>query len=258
MLRRVGGLGLGAIAVWVAFVALIPGILPAAARDADVPEVHSSQAGADPAAARHGQLAEGPGDASRAPDGTSPEAVAKARSVLPDASAPLSIAPGDGWDQEVRRNARIQAKLRNETGDRVFFSAGSAKLGSRARIALGAQAAWLNRWHEFEIAVEGHADDPGNEADNLALAARRAEAVRHRLIEEGVAPSRLAIVAQGRGRPIAPCAASACSAQNRRAVTFVFAVGTRERLLRRSGPVAEAVNPQPALPVSQDAVLPAR
>jgi outer membrane protein OmpA-like peptidoglycan-associated protein len=259
MLRRVGGLGGGAIAVWVAFAALSHGILPAVARDAGAPDMQSLQPSSDRTGGRPIHVAEGPDDA--AVSATRPQRESKVRAVLPDPPMPTSIAPGDGWDQEVLRNSRIQAKLRNETGDRVFFSAGSAKLGSRARSALSAQAAWLNRWHEFEIAVEGHADDPGSDADNLALATRRAEAVRRRLVEEGVAPARLAIVAQGRGRRVAPCAASACTAQNRRTVTFVFATGTRARLMRRSGPVAEVVDPQPlrpAQPVSQDAGAPAR
>ena len=94
--------------------------------------------------------------------------------------SPPASAPGRGlvWEQELRRNAPIQAKLRGEAGDRIFFSSGSAELGTRARMALAAQAQWLIRWHEFEAAVEGHADEPGTEEENVALsrAARRGRA----------------------------------------------------------------------------------
>ncbi len=154
--------------------------------------------------------------------------VKAAPAAPPEAS--LTVGASSAWEQELRRNASIQARLRNEAGDRVFFSAGSAELGSRARAALSAQAQWLIRWHEFEAAIEGHADDPGSEDDNLKLSAERAEAVRRRLVEEGVDASRLAIVAQGRMQRIATCTTGDCSAQNRRAVTLVFASGTRERL----------------------------
>src|SRR6185295_4294412 len=107
-------------------------------------------------------------------------------------------ARGPAWDQELRRNASIQSKLRTEAGDRVFFGPGSAELGSRARTALAAQAQWLMRWHEFEAAIEGHADEPGTEQENVVLSEQRAEAVRQRLIDEGVEPNRLAVVPLGR------------------------------------------------------------
>jgi len=142
------------------------------------------------------------------------------------AAAPRSPA----WDEELRRNASIQSRLRLEVGDRVFFSAGSADLGGRARMALSAQAQWLLRWRQFEAAIEGHADEPGSDRENVILSQRRAEAVRQRLIEEGVDAHRLAVVPVGRTHRLATCTDSDCRAQNRRAVTLVFASGTRERL----------------------------
>ncbi len=150
--------------------------------------------------------------------------------MAPAAQDIPGIRLGPAWEQELRRNASIQGKLRMEAGDRVFFAAGSAELGSRARDALTAQAQWLKRWHEFEAAIEGHADEPGTDADNLKLSEQRAEAVRRRLVEEGVEASRLAVVAWGRTQRIATCPEPDCGSQNRRAVTLVFASGTSERL----------------------------
>lgn len=166
---------------------------------------------------------------------------------VPPAVKIHALARAPVWDEELRRNAPVQAKLREQAGDRVFFSAGSAELGSRARTALAAQARWLKTWHEFEAAIEGHADEPGTEEENFKLSMQRAEAVRQRLVEEGVEPARLAIVASGRTQPIATCGSGDCRAQNRRAVTLVFVSGTRERL----GLAA------PAQPAVLDAALPA-
>ena len=148
----------------------------------------------------------------------------------PSASAQPAKTPMPSWDRELRRNASIQSKLRLEAGDRVFFSPGSSELGSRARQALSAQAQWLMRWREFEAAIEGHSDEPGSEQENVELSQLRAEAVRQRLIEEGVQPNRIAVVPLGRSVRVATCADTDCRAQNRRAVTLVFATGTRERL----------------------------
>lgn len=149
------------------------------------------------------------------------------------------------WDVELRRNASIQSKLRIEAGDRVFFSPGSAELGSRARVALAAQAQWLIRWREFETAIEGHADEPGSDQENVALSVQRAEAVRQRLIDEGVEPRRIAVVPLGRSVPLATCSDVDCRSQNCRVVTRVFATGTQARLgLVGGSPRAATLVPQ--------------
>ena len=119
--------------------------------------------------------------------------------------------------------ASAAVEFQTQVGDRVFFSEGSAELGSRARAALEAQAAWLKRNSSLPVMIEGHADDAGVEAHNLEVSRRRAEAVRRRLIESGVAPERIFVQAHGRDRLIAECTAPGCSAQNRRVVTVVGA-----------------------------------
>lgn len=115
------------------------------------------------------------------------------------------------------------AEFQSQVGDRVFFSEGSAELGARARTALAAQAAWLKRNTAVPVIIEGHADDSEAASYSLEVSQRRAEAVRRRLIETGVAPERIRIVAYGRERLIAECALPGCAAQNRRAVTVVGA-----------------------------------
>src|SRR5207253_3037580 len=113
------------------------------------------------------------------------------------------------------------AEFQTQVGDRVFFSDASADLGTRGRVALEAQAAWLVRNPSLSVVVEGHADDGSSIGHNLELSRRRADAVSRRLISMGVAPERIRTVAYGRERLIAECAAAACGAQNRRAVTVV-------------------------------------
>lgn len=117
---------------------------------------------------------------------------------------------------------RLEDSFMLEAGDRVFFSARSVELGSRARTVLAAQARWLKRNATLSAVVEGHADDPALDADGLdRLGAERAQAVYQRLIEEGVPPERLAIAPQGKSRPVANCDTPECAAQNRRAVTVL-------------------------------------
>jgi len=194
------------------------------------------------------------GPAGVAPGPALAPAAGPAFSTPAASSVPMSVAPegqvgrGQIWDQELRRNLTIQSKLRNEAGDRVFFGPGSAELGSRARTALAAQGQWLKRWHEFEAAIEGHADEPGTNQENLTLSTQRAEAVRQRLIDEGVEASRLAVVPLGRSERLASCDDPDCRAQNRRAVTLVFASGTRERLGLTGAPHARLLDSLAAAP----------
>src|SRR5690242_12024282 len=77
----------------------------------------------------------------------------------------------------------LAAEFLSAVGDRVFFGDASAELGSRGRVALEAQAAWLARHPDLSIVVEGHADDMGGDAHNIDISRKRAEAVRRRLMQ---------------------------------------------------------------------------
>ncbi len=122
-----------------------------------------------------------------------------------------------------RVSAALEERFILEAGDRVFFGLGSAELGGRARTVINAQARWLGKRPELDVTVEGYADDPPLlPAQQAALSKKRAEAVRQRLIAQGVAPGRLSIVPWGRERRLSNCAESACAAQNRRAITVLL------------------------------------
>ena len=120
-----------------------------------------------------------------------------------------------------RRLNALDEELRLTAGDRIFFPEASADLGTKARVALGAQARWLKRHANLSVVVEGHADDRGDRGFNAELAKRRADAVRARLGEEGVEDARIATVVYGKDQPVATCTSGECTAQNRRVVTRV-------------------------------------
>ena len=61
--------------------------------------------------------------------------------------------------------------------------------------------AWLKRWTSTKIMVEGHADSRGTNEYNLALAERRAAAVRDYLVSLGLAADRVTIVSKGEEQP---------------------------------------------------------
>lgn len=123
------------------------------------------------------------------------------------------------WRDIVVRATAAQDELRDAVGDRVFFSAGSAELDIRAVEAVTAQAGWLARHEGLDIVIEGHADDGIVDSAQLALSESRAFAVKRILVERGLSPARIAVIAFGHAEPIALCDDAQCRAQNRRAVT---------------------------------------
>ena len=86
---------------------------------------------------------------------------------------------------------------------------------------LDAQAAWLNANMQYTATVEGHADEQGTREYNMALSARRAQAVYNYLISRGVAANRLNTVPFGKDKPLAICSEEDCWSKHRRAVTVV-------------------------------------
>ena len=107
-------------------------------------------------------------------------------------------------------------------GDRVFFETDSTELTPQSRATLDNQAQWLNNYTQYsQFTVEGHADERGTREYNLALGARRAQAVRDYLISRGVAANRMHTISYGKERPVALCDDISCWSQNRRAVTVL-------------------------------------
>ena len=106
-------------------------------------------------------------------------------------------------------------------GDRVFFMEDQSSLTPEAQETLRRQSAWLNKYPRVTVQVEGHADEQGTREYNLALGARRANAVREYLVSRGVPTSRLQTVSYGKERPLAICSDETCYSQNRRAVTVI-------------------------------------
>ena len=108
-------------------------------------------------------------------------------------------------------------------GDRVFFESDSSDLTIQSRATLDKQAQWLATYNRYAFTIEGHADERGTREYNIALGARRAQAVRDYLASRGVEPSRMRTISYGKERPVAVCNDISCWSQNRRAVTVLNA-----------------------------------
>jgi len=108
---------------------------------------------------------------------------------------------------------------------RVYFGYDQYTLSNDARDKLLRQANWLSNYPGMNAIIEGHADERGTREYNLALGARRAEAVRAFLVAQGVAPSRLSTVSYGKERPIDPRSNAEGWARNRNGFTNLTSGG---------------------------------
>jgi peptidoglycan-associated lipoprotein len=106
-------------------------------------------------------------------------------------------------------------------GDRVFFESDSSELTPQSIATLEKQAQWLQAYGQYTFTIEGHADERGTREYNIALGARRAQAVREYLASRGVLPQRMRTISYGKERPVAVCNDISCWSQNRRAVTVL-------------------------------------
>ena len=144
------------------------------------------------------------------------EAVATAPPPAPPppmaaAPAPVkpSILPGSAED------------FRVNVGDTVHFAYNEYNIEDADKAVLGRQAQWLAKYPSVQVTVEGHADERGTREYNLALGARRANAVKEYLVSQGVSTGRLETVSYGKERPVCTESNEACWAQNRRGVTTI-------------------------------------
>ncbi len=112
-------------------------------------------------------------------------------------------------------------------GDRVYFDLDSYEVRPDAYPRLDAQVAWLQRYPNVTVRIEGNADERGTREYNLALGARRAESVRTYLVSRGIPAARIDTISYGKERPIAAGSNEEAWARNRNAHTAIVSGATR-------------------------------
>ncbi|MDP1631385.1 MAG: peptidoglycan-associated lipoprotein Pal [Caulobacter sp.] len=106
-------------------------------------------------------------------------------------------------------------------GDFVYFDFDRYDVRSDGMSALDAQASWLLRYPSVKVRIEGNCDERGTREYNLALGARRANAVRDYLVSRGVASSRITTLSWGKERPVDPGSNETAWARNRNGHTVI-------------------------------------
>ena len=120
-----------------------------------------------------------------------------------------SIVPGSAEDFKVN------------VGDTVHFDFDKYDILENDKPVLQRQATWLGKYPSVRVTVEGHCDERGTREYNIALGARRANAVKEYLVSLGVSSARVDTISYGKERPVCTESSEDCWAQNRRGVTTI-------------------------------------
>lgn len=150
-----------------------------------------------------------------------PPAETKPAPPPPPPPPPPAAQPAPPTEDELFAKETLEELNKRQPLEDVYFGYDSMALTEEGRASLQKNLQWLNRWTSTKVMVEGHADSRGTNEYNLALAERRADAVRDYLVSLGFAADRVTIVSKGEEQPFCREESEACWQQNRRG-HFIF------------------------------------
>jgi peptidoglycan-associated lipoprotein len=101
--------------------------------------------------------------------------------------------------------------------ENVYFDFDNATLDYQAQELLKQKAMWLRDNPDANVVIEGHCDERGTNAYNLALGERRAESTKAFLVNLGISGARLTTISYGEEKPLDMGQNEESWAKNRRA-----------------------------------------
>jgi outer membrane protein OmpA-like peptidoglycan-associated protein len=103
----------------------------------------------------------------------------------------------------------------------VLFTSGQADLKEGASGHLNRLVAFLDKYPDRTVAIEGYTDSVGSEDYNQGLSQRRADSVKSYLVGQGIDSTRLAASGKGESDPVAENGSAAGRQQNRRVEVII-------------------------------------
>ena len=104
---------------------------------------------------------------------------------------------------------------------RVFFAFNSSDISDEANENLLGQSLYMKNHDDVKIQIAGNCDERGSTEYNLALGARRANAAKKVLVDDGIDAARISTISYGKERPLVKGTGEAVWKYNRNATTTV-------------------------------------
>lgn len=109
----------------------------------------------------------------------------------------------------------------NLNGQKVFFAFDSSEISDEAKNNILGQSLYMKNHSDTKIQIAGNCDERGTAEYNLALGARRANAVKSVLVKDGIESKRISTISYGKERPSVKGTGEEVWKQNRNAITSV-------------------------------------
>jgi len=147
-----------------------------------------------------------------------PQAVAGSGSITPEAA----VQQPEESRQEMQQAARTERQKPSVVKQmNVEFGFAKVNIEKRYNQQLEALAGVIKGEPTSTVLIEGHTDNIGSYASNLALSERRAKSVKDSLIKLGIDPDRITTKGYAFTKPVVPNKTEAQRQKNRRAVAVI-------------------------------------
>ncbi len=107
----------------------------------------------------------------------------------------------------------------------VLFATGTASLSPMADNEINRLAVFLKKYPDRSVLIEGYTDSTGAEGSNLDLSLQRANAVRTKLVAQGISMGRITTKGFGEEFPLAGNDSPEGREQNRRVDVIILNEG---------------------------------
>jgi outer membrane protein OmpA-like peptidoglycan-associated protein len=136
---------------------------------------------------------------------------------------PLGAQPytSDPKDVEAKFGKALAAMPSRPTRFTLYFSEGQDEFTAESTTTFETVFAEIAKYPVPDLVVVGHTDTMGTDQVNDALALRRAEAVRTRLVQRGISPENIMVVGRGKRELLVVTADGVAEPQNRRVEIIV-------------------------------------
>jgi peptidoglycan-associated lipoprotein len=133
----------------------------------------------------------------------------------PEAKKQTGLSDAELREQKLKEEmAKKRMMFLNEM---ALFDFDKSDIRPDAAEVLKRKAGWLKENAAVNVIIEGHCDERGTAAYNLALGDRRAQSAKKFLVNLGIDAKRMETISYGKERPLDPGHNEAAWAKNRRA-----------------------------------------
>jgi OOP family OmpA-OmpF porin len=125
------------------------------------------------------------------------------REVCPKATTPYTInATGAGGSKTAATTVTVTPKVIDRMTLRINFDTNKSAIRNADIPDLEKAVAFVKKYPDAKVSLEGYTDNRGSDKYNLALSERRAQAVKKYIVDKGENAARITAVGKGEASPV--------------------------------------------------------